>query len=118
MLQLLQWSRGHRGYRGCTNTEYTTTVRDAVRAGYFQTTNHSAIVCGLDLYVLIMIAGALFLFLLRGAEIVPVKWHDTMFRHTLEGPDDMTGHVKVNGCMRVMRNMEPVLGRMDFLSEA
>lgn len=29
------------------------------------------------------------------AEIVPVKWHNTMFRHTLEGPDDMTGHVKV-----------------------
>ncbi|CAM9591898.1 unnamed protein product [Ectocarpus sp. 6 AP-2014] len=27
-------------------------------------------------------------------QIVPVKWHNTMFRHTLEGPDDMTGHVK------------------------
>ncbi|CAM9208193.1 unnamed protein product, partial [Ascophyllum nodosum] len=27
-------------------------------------------------------------------QIVPVKWHDTMFRHTMEGPDDMTGHVK------------------------
>lgn len=28
-------------------------------------------------------------------EIVPVKWHREMFTHTLEGPDDMTGHVKV-----------------------
>ncbi|CAM9518481.1 unnamed protein product [Discosporangium mesarthrocarpum] len=27
-------------------------------------------------------------------EIVPVKWHREMFKHTLEGPDDMTGHVK------------------------
>lgn len=28
-------------------------------------------------------------------EIVPEKWHREMFTHTLEGPDDMTGHVKV-----------------------
>lgn len=34
------------------------------------------------------------------SEIVPVKWHNTMFRHTLEGPDDMTGHVKVGGSLR------------------
>ncbi|CAM9930363.1 unnamed protein product [Pylaiella littoralis] len=27
-------------------------------------------------------------------EIVPVKWHREMFTHVLEGPDDMTGHVK------------------------
>ncbi|CAM9193798.1 unnamed protein product [Choristocarpus tenellus] len=27
-------------------------------------------------------------------QIVPVKWHTEMFHHTLEGPDDMTGHVK------------------------
>lgn len=30
------------------------------------------------------------------AEIVPVKWHREMFTHVLEGPDDMTGHVKVH----------------------
>lgn len=29
-------------------------------------------------------------------EIVPEKWHREMFTHTLEGPDDMTGHVKVS----------------------
>lgn len=33
--------------------------------------------------------------LVCAAEIVPVKWHREMFTHVLEGPDDMTGHVKV-----------------------
>ncbi|CAM9724824.1 unnamed protein product [Phaeothamnion confervicola] len=27
-------------------------------------------------------------------QIVPVKWHHEMFKHTDEGPEDMTGHVK------------------------
>jgi thiamine phosphate synthase YjbQ (UPF0047 family) len=27
-------------------------------------------------------------------QIVPEKWHKEFFTHTLEGPDDMTGHVK------------------------
>ncbi|CEM28744.1 unnamed protein product [Vitrella brassicaformis CCMP3155] len=35
--------------------------------------------------------------------IVPEKWHHEFFQHTLEGPDDMTGHVKSTlftaGCM-------------------
>lgn len=34
--------------------------------------------------------------LLCPPEIVPVKWHREMFTHVLEGPDDMTGHVKVH----------------------
>lgn len=38
---------------------------------------------------------SVFVFCFFVSEIVPVKWHREMFTHTLEGPDDMTGHVKV-----------------------
>ena len=33
-------------------------------------------------------------------EVVPEKWHYEFFQHTMEGPDDMTGHLKCSmlGC--------------------
>ena len=36
-------------------------------------------------------------------KIVPASWnHDGTFRHTMEGDDDMPGHVKTVSCCRVI----------------
>lgn len=47
-------------------------------------------------------------------EIVPVKWHREMFTHTLEGPDDMTGHVKVRSLGKT-RASYLIMGMKDVL---
>eukprot|EP00439_Symbiodinium_sp_Y106_P076094 s563_g15.t1 len=46
-------------------------------------------------------------------QVIPEKWHYEFFQHTLEGPDDMTGHLKCSllGCsamVPVQRPMAPV----------
>ena len=45
-------------------------------------------------------------------QVIPEKWHYEFFQHTLEGPDDMTGHLKCSllGCSATVpaRPMAPV----------